>query len=502
MLQHPIAAARGSRAPASSLGARSLALLIRALVVIGSLVSFMSAGAAEPPPGILPAARELGASAVELPFELLEDPGGRLTALEVMAPARPHRWQRELAPRAGVARDLTLWLRLSLRAADGAPRSRVLLGHALFPFWDRVELYLPAYSPDGALQGVPAPQVSGRQVLLAHRALPENRAGFPLLLSSSPQTVYLRITKIEPTTWTYLRQNLRLTELPADAYTKERQQLFLVQGIYLGVILIMIVYNLVLFFSGRERSYLSFAFLLFAFGYYFAHIKGILYELVGDSAALLPIYNLGIPICVALITTGVAWFSASYLDLKSSHPRLYGALVCISAAVVVLQVCALLSPGLRTYFHFINYLVIAVPLLIVLGGVLRLVEGYRPAVTFMASSLITLVSSVVQNLCYVQVIKSRFLTEYSLQGGSLILVALVSMGLAERMRLMRRQAEEKEKSERLLRNVLPPSIAHRLKSGETAIAERYEEVTVLFADIAGFTESCRRGLRPRCWCRT
>jgi class 3 adenylate cyclase len=47
---------------------------------------------------------------------------------------------------------------------------------------------------------------------------------------------------------------------------------------------------------------------------------------------------------------------------------------------------------------------------------------------------------------------------------------------------------EREKSERLLLNVLPEAIATRLKEGESVIAERYDEVTVLFADIVGFTE--------------
>jgi len=47
---------------------------------------------------------------------------------------------------------------------------------------------------------------------------------------------------------------------------------------------------------------------------------------------------------------------------------------------------------------------------------------------------------------------------------------------------------ERAKSERLLLNVLPEAIAARLKEGEHVIAERYEEVTVLFADIVGFTE--------------
>jgi guanylate cyclase len=46
---------------------------------------------------------------------------------------------------------------------------------------------------------------------------------------------------------------------------------------------------------------------------------------------------------------------------------------------------------------------------------------------------------------------------------------------------------ERERSERLLRNVLPAPIAERLKRGEGTIAERHEDVTVLFADLVGFT---------------
>jgi class 3 adenylate cyclase len=42
-------------------------------------------------------------------------------------------------------------------------------------------------------------------------------------------------------------------------------------------------------------------------------------------------------------------------------------------------------------------------------------------------------------------------------------------------------------SERLLLNVLPASVAERLKAGETTIADAYDDATVLFADLVGFT---------------
>jgi class 3 adenylate cyclase len=48
--------------------------------------------------------------------------------------------------------------------------------------------------------------------------------------------------------------------------------------------------------------------------------------------------------------------------------------------------------------------------------------------------------------------------------------------------------EEKATSERLLLNVLPAPIADRLRSGAEVIVDRFEAVTVLFADIVGFTK--------------
>jgi adenylate cyclase len=46
---------------------------------------------------------------------------------------------------------------------------------------------------------------------------------------------------------------------------------------------------------------------------------------------------------------------------------------------------------------------------------------------------------------------------------------------------------EQQKSERLLLNILPASIAERLKEGSGVIADHFESTTVLFADIVGFT---------------
>ena len=51
---------------------------------------------------------------------------------------------------------------------------------------------------------------------------------------------------------------------------------------------------------------------------------------------------------------------------------------------------------------------------------------------------------------------------------------------------------EQAKSEALLLNILPESIAARIKQGESTIVDTLAEVTVLFADIANFTELSTR----------
>ena len=47
--------------------------------------------------------------------------------------------------------------------------------------------------------------------------------------------------------------------------------------------------------------------------------------------------------------------------------------------------------------------------------------------------------------------------------------------------------KEKARSESLLLNVLPPSIADRMQAGETLIADSHPEASIVFADIVKFT---------------
>jgi class 3 adenylate cyclase len=88
--------------------------------------------------------------------------------------------------------------------------------------------------------------------------------------------------------------------------------------------------------------------------------------------------------------------------------------------------------------------------------------------------------------------------------GAAVIATLMALRRLEQSRrrvfyqdlIITRQAEalqvEKDRADGLLRNVLPESISDRLLAGERTIADGYPDVTVLFADIVGFTSLAAR----------
>jgi hypothetical protein len=45
-----------------------------------------------------------------------------------------------------------------------------------------------------------------------------------------------------------------------------------------------------------------------------------------------------------------------------------------------------------------------------------------------------------------------------------------------------------EKTEKLMLNILPQSIAERLKDGDKEVSDKYQNTTILFSDLVGFTK--------------
>ena len=75
----------------------------------------------------------------------------------------------------------------------------------------------------------------------------------------------------------------------------------------------------------------------------------------------------------------------------------------------------------------------------------------------------------------------------NLVGTAVVTYRAMVFFIVEKDRAYALLGSERARSERLLLNVLPAPIADRLKQREAVIADRFDAVSVLFADIVGFT---------------
>jgi len=124
--------------------------------------------------------------------------------------------------------------------------------------------------------------------------------------------------------------------------------------------------------------------------------------------------------------------------------------------------------------------------------------GPRPAVGwFAAFAALVAVSAAIDDLLpepYPPIPTWLVLTFFALNvlGPAVTTFGLLEYFVRSRDRAFRLLAVEQARSERLLLSIFPAPIAERLKVSQGVIAERSEEVSVLFADITGFTPAVEK----------
>lgn len=128
-----------------------------------------------------------------------------------------------------------------------------------------------------------------------------------------------------------------------------------------------------------------------------------------------------------------------------------------------------------------------------LARVLFTVEEHRQQVVFIGIPVLTLIAGMLlfgESRVDFAALPAWLLTATQV-ANSLVALACVILILGVFEREVLRSEHElvgaRESSDRLLNAVLPKRIADELRQRERMIADRHPEVTVLFADIAGFT---------------
>ena len=216
-------------------------------------------------------------------------------------------------------------------------------------------------------------------------------------------------------------------------------------GHYYGIILVMVFYNLFLFVALRDRSYLYYVLVVFAWGLWFTEWNGSSrqYLWTDSSWGWYRVYmflSRCVWICKLL-------FVRNYLHTSVNTPRLDRFLILLMGASGLLSAAALFDlhrpvlPFSLMFFQIEWWSILA-------AGVLSLRGGYRPARYFLIAWLGFISGSSMIILTYYKVVPWSFLTVHGMQIGHAVEAAMLALGLADRINVLRQEKEQEEANAR------------------------------------------------------
>lgn len=158
---------------------------------------------------------------------------------------------------------------------------------------------------------------------------------------------------------------------------------------------------------------------------------------------------------------------------------------CILIEVPLHAVLATLHLGFESGFWLLGYIsVCSVVLSPMYSRFARLLIGLGISLLLGIASLVAIQNGSIYT--YSDELQMFFMLMNTVLLALVVMVVIISYDIAVE-RAETAQQVEYERAEALLLNVLPLAIANRLKAKEEPLADAHSNVTVLFADIAGFT---------------
>ncbi|OJW83529.1 MAG: hypothetical protein BGO69_08650 [Bacteroidetes bacterium 46-16] len=296
----------------------------------------------------------------------------------------------------------------------------------------------------------------------------------------------------------------------------------LLHGLYYGIISIMILYNLFLFFAIKDKVYLYYIAYAFCIGLFNACVYGHL--IYFNDGIFQNWMSRRIVTLASIVLMAMVIFSMTFLDTKKNAPRFHKYLTLITALLII-PISIELSGDVWTSDNVVNIFSIVIPFSLLTIGIHLYKRGFKPAKYYILAWIPFLISIIIFTLAMQNFIQSTQFTKNSMEIGSALEVLLISLALADRINiykierakaqdqlllasrenellildqnlLLEQKVEErtqelvneKRKSDDLLLNILPEEIAVELKENGHTRAKQYDNVSVLFADFVGFTK--------------
>jgi signal transduction histidine kinase len=360
-----------------------------------------------------------------LHMDILEDKSGKLTIEDILHLQTDNLFQQsnEDAPGFGFSNS-TYWARIKIKS--NLPDEITYYLDLKYPMLDHVEFYTP--DSDNNLKKF----IAGDHHPFHERVLEYTNFVFPVLLQPGKEiTCYLLCR-------TSSSVNLPLVLLSPSALAETTSLEHLMQGMYFGIVLVMILYNLFLFIAIRDTTYLYYVLFILGFMLFQLALNGFSFQYLWPNSIWWANNNL--PFFIFFAYMFGAMFTRSILNTEKHLPRADKILYYLqylggTGMIISLFVGYSLSIKLATSLCF------TLPIHIYCGWKIML-TGYRPAFYYAIAWSVSLVSILIYSAKTFALLPNIFITQWSAQFGSAWEVLLLAISLADRFHLLQ---EEKKK---------------------------------------------------------
>ena len=458
---------------------KPIAILPWLIVTVFYALSF-NAGAAVVPLSDATATGSLGHQ-----IDLIEDSDGSLSIEQIKSGDLDYQWISNDVdtPNFGYT-DSTFWYRLKLVNDIGEDTRRILA--VGYPLLDVIDFYV-VNEQNQVIKTVH----TGDSRPMSSRDFDHRDFLFELNLpANSERTLYLRV-------FTEGAQQLPLELWKERDFFIQDQGVLVTKAIYFGVMGIMVLFNLFIYFSLRERSYIYYIGFIFSFVFTQAAMTGFAQQFVWPD---LPFLNqISILFFVPATMLFAALFSMEFLDLKNRLPVfnkflvftvIFNSISCVLSIFLPYSVSTKLSVAL-VFPESLAFLV--------LGPILWR-RGVKDARFYTLAWFTLVVGTAMVSLNKFGLIPRNVITENGLVIGSALEALLLSLALADRFNREREQrylaqkdmfeeAKERQRiEEQMMYHSLHSPVTGLPNRGMLArkldeIIERYDEDEFSFAVV-------------------
>ncbi|MTI22937.1 receptor [Fulvivirga sp. RKSG066] len=285
---------------------------------------------------------------------------------------------------------------------------------------DHIEAYLP--QPNGRYDTL----IMGDQYPFLQKTL--RHKNFEIFIDpflEGRQTYYFRIKS-------HTYADIRIAVRSVNRFVQYSLFEYFLYGIFYGTILIISLYNILIYLAIREVKYLYYTFYIFSVGLYAMCVDGMAYQYLWPNQ---PEWNqIAHGTALFLVIFWALLFGQRFLNTRVRARKIYKAITAIVILRTLLFVYALLFD--HSLFEWRNIEIIPM-LLIFYAGIDVLARGYKPARFFVVAYGVLFLGFLIKALLNWSIIPFYILSYYSLHICFLLEMLLLTYALSDRVRILK-----------------------------------------------------------------